>query len=414
MKKSLTLLWATAVLLSPVAVDAASPTFSRKQLTDDFWAEGATVGDFNHDGTPDVAYGPWWFAGPDYTTKHEIYAPTATWKLAGADASTETKPGFMGAKSPKNGYSDNCLAFTDDFNHDGWDDILIIGFPGKETYWFENPKETGAAWKKHLVHPVVDNESPTYEKVTSDGRMGLVCSSGGFLGYALPDPLKPEGPWIWHPISPKGPWQKFTHGIGIGDINGDGRPDFLEARGWWEQPASLDNDPEWTFHEVLFGKGGAQMLVTDVNGDGLPDVVTSLEAHGNSIAWFEQTKEGGITGWNKHMIVGAKPEETAHGTVFTQPHALALYDLSGDGLPDLVCGKRFWAHGPSGDIDPNAPAVLYWFELQRSGGKANFIPHLVDSDSGVGTQVTVAKLGKNKQPGIIVGNKKGAFVFEQK
>jgi hypothetical protein len=54
---------------------------------------------------------------------------------------------------------------------------------------------------------------------------------------------------------------------------------------------------EWTFHEVLFGKGGAQMLVTDVNGDGLPDVVTSLEAHGNSIAWFEQTKEGGITGW---------------------------------------------------------------------------------------------------------------------
>jgi len=413
MNHPLHLFLATSLTLVPLALNAAEPTFKKQHLVDDFWAEGATAGDFNHDGIPDVAYGPWWFEGPDFLKKHEVYPASATWQLSKADGQAETLPGFMGAKSPKNGYSDNFLAFSDDFNGDGWDDILVIGFPGKETFWYENPKGAPGPWQRHLVMAVVDNESPMYATVTADGRKGLVCTSGGFMGYALPVKGQPSSPWTWHPISPKGPWQRFTHGIGIGDINGDGRPDLLEARGWWEQPASLENDPEWNFHEVIFGKGGANMIVTDVNGDGLADVVTSLEAHGNGIAWFEQTKEDGIQGWRKHMIVGAKPEETEHGTVFTQPHALALTDINGDGLPDLVCGKRFWAHGPSGDIAPNDPAVLYWFELKRDGKNASFIPHLVDNNSGVGTQVTVAPLGLGKKPGIIVGNKKGAFVFEQ-
>ena len=397
-----------------LACTASAQSFSKKHLIDDFWAEGAAVADFNKDGNNDIAYGPWWFEGPDFKVSHEIYPATATWALAQPGADPKQMPGFKGAKSPDNGYSDNFIDYTDDFNHDGWIDLLVLGFPGKEAFWFQNPGSAAGEWKKHLALESVDNESPGYLTITKDGRKGIVCSNAGFLGYAFPDASSPEKPWVWHPISPKGNWQKFTHGLGMGDINGDGRPDLLEAKGWWEQPASLENDPPWTFHEALFAAGGAQMLVTDVNGDGKADVITSIQAHGYGVVWLEQTEDAGGIGWRRHWIVGAKPEDTPHQTVFTQPHALALGDINGDGLPDLVTGKRFWAHGPKGgDPGSNDPAVLYWFELSRRENGAQFIPHLIDSDSGVGTQVTVSPLKKGGKAGIIVGNKKGAFVFEQ-
>jgi hypothetical protein len=91
---------------------------------------------------------------------------------------------------------------------------------------------------------------------------------------------------------------------------------------------------------------------------------------------------------------------------------MELVDVDGDGLKDLVTGKRFWAHGAHGDPEPNAPAVLYWFQLQRDRARnVEFIPHHVDNDSGVGTQVTVARVSNKQRPDIIVGNKKGLFLF---
>lgn len=415
---------ALAVILSGASLASASDyvlhSFKKITLTDQFWSEGASFGDFNQDGKNDIVSGPYWYEAPDFTKKHEYYPATKTFKRKKTDGTEETIPGFEGLLGVKNEYSDNFVAFTYDFNKDHWTDILIIGFPGLETAWYENPKGRAGHWQKHIILKVTDNESPTFEDITGDGKPELICSSSGFFGYAEPDWADASRPWKFHAITAKGPWQRFTHGLGVGDVNGDGRRDLIEKDGWWEQPASLAGDPVWKQHAFPFaaGHGSAHMYAYDVDGDGDNDVITSLAAHGYGLAWYEHVKEGGEIAFKEHLILNKVTEKdkpampNKYGLVFSQLHAVDLIDMDGDGLKDIVTGKRIWAHGPTGDAEPNAPAVLYWFKLARGRDKSvEFIPYQIDNNSGIGTQVLAGHVNADKLPDIVVGNKKGTFVF---
>jgi hypothetical protein len=151
-----------------------------------------------------------------------------------------------------------------------------------------------------------------------------------------------------------------------------------------------------------------------VNGDGKPDIVGSTAAHGYGLAWWEQVRgEEGEIRFRKHLIMGDKEADNRYGVKFSQLHALEFVDMNGDGLRDIVVGKRFWAHGRTGDPEPNAPAVVYWFELVRGKDGVRFVPHLIDDNSGVGTQVTVADANGDGLLDVVVGNKKGVFVHLQ-
>jgi hypothetical protein len=388
-------------------------TFKKVQATDQFWAEGADIGDFNHDGKIDVVSGPFWYEGPDFTNRHEIWPATAEFKRAKSDGTEEVVPGFEGALGTNNAYSECFLTYTYDFNQDGWTDVIVYGFPGAEAAWYENPKRD-SAWERHVVLDVLDNESPGLLDITGDGKPEILCCSKGFIGYAEADWKNAAVPWKFHPVSPKGDYQRFTHGIGCGDINGDGRIDIIEKDGWWEQPVSRANDPVWTKHPFHFADAAAQMLIYDVNGDGLNDVITAINAHGYGLSWYEQLRDNGTITFREHVILNKTATLNAYGVAFSQPHSLALVDIDGDGLKDIVTGKRFWAHGKNGpDPDSNGPAVLYWFKLVRpEKGQGKFIANLIDNDSGVGTEVMAGYVSSKKYPDIIVGNKKGVFVFE--
>ncbi|MFM8706316.1 MAG: FG-GAP repeat domain-containing protein [Planctomycetia bacterium] len=390
-------------------------SFDKQTLTERFVAEGCALADFDRDGHVDLTAGNSIWYGPEFTRRVDFTPPAN-------NPSGMTKTPY----DPASGYSDYFLAFAHDFTGDSWPDILVYGLPGEPAYVFVNPavkpeegKET--AWAKHAIFDTADGESPDLLDVTGDGRPELLVHSGGQLGYAEIDWSQPLAKATFRPITPKTPendkkYFRYTHGSGAGDVNGDGRIDLVMKEGWFEHPAADAASPLWPFHPGPFcapgSGGGGQMYVYDVNGDGRNDVIASYNGHGFGLGWFEQRADGSFA---EHRIMGATAADHPHGVAFSQVHALRLADFDGDGLLDILTGKRRWAHGIKGDPEPNAPPVLYWFRLARDGkGGATFEPQEIDADSGVGTQVTAGDVNKDGKPDVVVANKRGVFVFRQR
>jgi putative membrane-bound dehydrogenase-like protein len=389
-------------ITSLVAREAPEPGvfFKRIQLSDQYLTEGASIGDLNADGKPDVVAGPLWWQGPDFKKSH-AYEPVKVF--------------------PITGYSQNFFTFPDLITKDKWTDILKVGLPAQPAHLAINPgeKPLPADNKEHQCEHCpaqehICNESPQYVNVLGKSRQ-LLAHSRGYITLSEPAP-DPTKPWIVHRITPKDSGvQMFIHGLGSGDIDGDKLPDILEKRGWWQQPKNWDRKTPWKFHPFAFApkQGGAQMFSYDIDGDGDADVVTALNAHSWGMAWYEQIQKDGAITFKQHIVMTDKPAGNPYGVCFSQPHAMDCVDIDGDGIKDIVTGKCYFAHNGR---DPGAhdPAVLYWFRTTRhKDGTTELIPYLIDDNSGVGRQISTGDLNGDGKPDIVVGNKKGVFAFIQ-
>lgn len=402
------------VVAAPKA-DGPKITWKKTVLDDKFRSEGVAIADVNKDGKIDVLNGEFWYEAPDWKP-HEMQPFKDHAKL--------TENGLKG-------YSRVFACWADDINGDGWQDLIVIDFPGVPCYWMENPQGKDGHWKRHEIWHSACNETPTYVDLLGNGQRVLVMGfqppgkgNEGQMAYFTPDPKDPTAKWVMHPVSePSTPakvengkevpntrkevpgTQRFSHGLGVGDLNGDGRKDVICTGGWWEQPERPDGKTPWKFHPANLGDACADMFAYDMDGDGKNDVI-STSAHRFGIWWYKQrgTDKNGNPTFQKMDLFPKLVSET---------HAVHFKDIDGDGRPDLITGKRWWSHGRS-EPGSDGPAATYWLRNTKGAdGIAQFTPMLIDDDCGVGTQFEVADINGDGLLDVIVSNKKGVRVIVQ-
>lgn len=363
--------------------------WKKRMVTRDFLTEGLSAGDLDGDGVQDLVAGAFWFKGPDFK---------------------EPTPFRPGKAMPATVYQeDSFLSWVDDLNGDGKNDILMASHPGKDLTLYLNPGKTGD-WPAHVVMTEAATESPLWEDLDGDGKKELICMQHGAFGYAEVDWSDVTKPWTFVVISEKRTETPYIHGLGMGDLNGDGRADIVEKDGWFEQPEAKDG--KWVWHKEAFaGPGGAQMLAFDADGDGDNDIVTSLNGHGYGLAWYENRKTDGNTTFTGHEILPEDPAKTGVGGLqFSQLHSLAAGDFDKDGRMDFVTGKRYFAHNEH-DPGSNDPALVVIFYNRKDGNGVRWQPEVIDTDSGVGCQVLAIDLDRDGLLDVAVGNKKGVHVI---
>ena len=377
--------------------DETSPWFRMQRLTPFQYSWAQAAADVNRDGKTDIIVPPFIFFGPDFLTAREFYAAETL------NPSTEYPPVMVG--------------FAGDFTGDGWPDFLSTN--GGRLY--VNPKGESRRWDVYPNVVTGVSEICVMTDIDADGAADLVhVGPGGTLRYSKPDPAHPTGPWVSTTVSEPG--STGAHGLGAGDINGDGRPDIVNAYGWWEQPPRGQSGL-WAYHAQAFSRwtgraseGGAEMSVYDVNGDRLADVVTALQAHAFGLAWFEQKRDAaGAISFVQHMIADDFTTKNAGGVTFSEPHGSTAADVNGDGIPDFIVGKRYWAHHEGFlDPDPYGPPVLYAYLTKRNPkvpGGAEFVPELIHNQSGAGSQILAADLNQDGVVDVVTSGTHGAFAF---
>lgn len=361
------------VAAAVVGLSARSPEilFDRKTI-DLGVSETCAIADFNNDGRPDIFSGDAWYENPTWK-RHEV----RHLKEYGT-------------------YLESLSDLPLDVDGDGYVDIVSSGWHAGRLWWSRNPGKGGGAWTDHTIDEGHAIEFSFLVDLDNDGKAREVLPQWGAANAPLTWYEAVGGTFQRHVVSPK----SYGHGIGVGDVNHDGRNDIITPQGWLEAPP----DPrtgDWKMHPEFNLGSTSFIFVLDINEDGLPDLLTG-NAHDYGIFWMEQRPDHT---WVKHVI-----DES-----WSQPHALTLVDLNGDGKMELLTGKRFMAHDGH-DPGEREPLGIYWYEYRKSddGKSVVWARHVVEygSRAGGGMQIPVADIDGDGDLDFAVGGKSGLFLFE--
>lgn len=348
--------------------------FTKKMIAAESF-ESVGVMDVNRDGFLDLVSGSFWYQGPAFTQRYFI------------------------TDVPRFGeYWDDFATISLDVNGDGYPDIVTGGWFEGKLYWLENPQTTGP-WKKHLIDETGNIESIRSWALNDKGEVGIFPNTPGlplvFYELKKDEAGKSLGLFTKHVVA-----EKQGHGLGYGDVNGDGIADLITSGGWYEGPK--EKNGSWKNHaEFDLGDASVPILTVDVNEDGLMDLIVG-NGHGYGLYWLEQTlSENGSRKWLKRPI----------DPFNSQYHTMEWEDIDGDGRPELITGKRYRAHNGQ---DPGAgdPIGLYYFKWNGESFTKNVISYgPLGEGKGAGIYFSIADLRNSGKKDIVVAGKDGLYVF---
>ena len=343
--------------------------------------ESAGVFDVNNDGHLDIVSGAFWYEGPHFKTRHVI-----------------------GNVKRFGDYYDDFSTIALDVNGDGKMDFVTGGWWGRTLCWRENTGNPGD-WPEHVIAETGSIETTRAWDVNGDGELEIVPNTPGnpLVVYKLDKGAngKGAGTFSAHPISDV----KQGHGLGWGDLSGSGRGDFVMNNGWWEAPATGDVlTGKWTFHaDFDLGRDASvPILVADVNGDGLNDLIVG-RSHSYGLDWWEQGRSAdGNRTWTRHPIDPFNSEY----------HDLMWLDIDGDGQNELVTGTRYQAHPNEQDPGGFDDVGIYYFKWTGEGFAKQVISHgPIGVGAGCGIHFAVADLRGTGRLDIVAPGKDGLHVF---
>lgn len=350
--------------------------FVKKQIASESF-ESVEVFDVNNDKVPDIISGAYWYEGPEYFKRH-----------------------YIGLVNLVGEYWDDFSTIPLDINGDGRMDYVTGGWFGKKIIWKENPGNNNE-WKTNTIAETGNVETTCSWDIDGDGVKEIIPNTPN-------DPLviyrlirdkqgKAAGAFDHFRISDK--IDKQGHGLGFGDVNGDGRGDLIIGRGWLEAPPNPFKEA-WTFHQEFdLGTSSVPIISADVNKDGLTDIIVG-QGHDYGLDWYEQ-KKGKNSSWIKHPI----------DPFNSQFHTMKWIDLDGDGKEELITGKRYRAHN-DGDPGANDPVGIYYYKWNGESFTKQIISYgPFGEGKGSGIYFSVADLTGSGRKDVIVAGKDGLYVF---
>ncbi len=393
MSRRISAVLGAAVMLGAGAL-ADEPSWRQRSINPKSEFESAAAFDVDGDGRLDIVSGDTWYHAPSWT------------------------PYKVREVARQGSYYNDFATLPLDVNGDKRMDFVTCAYFGKNVGWVENPGDKNKEWTYHEIDLPGASECGVLVDLTGDGKPEVLPNTVTRVVWYELEQAGSKPVWKKHDFGT----QAAGHGVGTGDVNGDGRVDLLTPKGWFEGPSAPTSET-WAWHaDWQLGATGIQIFARDIDGDGLSDLVYGM-GHNYGLYWQKQVKgTDGARTWKK-----MPPIDDSIASV----HTLIWADLNDDGRDELVTGKRVYAH----EIEPGATdgSVVAWYGFDKDaktwkkhviyqgeaaknapaeGPKRSAQKDFPAGTAGTGLQMTAIDIDRDGDLDLLCPGKSGLYLFE--